>query len=413
MNGKHSFNCEYAGYPSFFNDLSEESQDISLNHLTSKLITMDSSIPFMDTHVYATRAWHRVIHKEIDPRHIRPYLGWRSLKVVKRTLTRTTQMARMCIRYPLRCHVKLRLPHMNVSRLDETFSTDPFFANVKSLQHLYLGAQVFYGTKSHTIFIYGFRKKGEFPKLYRDFIREHGAPSALRRDNAREEQSEEVLDINRDLFIKDEYTEPYNPQQNPVETGAIRYIKEQVMKVLDQSGAPESTWYYAAQYVADIHNICSDSTLPDAMTPMQYLTGTTPDISAYLQFTFWQPVLYLDHEAIWPTTNERSGRWLGVAQGIGDALTFWIMDDQSKQVFAQSVVCPLKGNLRVKWDPTFASTPSRHTAQNGGIRCLQSHLETVFWPVLWTNMMKWNQILLQIIPILHQRQHQHHSKSHH
>lgn len=120
-------------------------------------------------------------------------------------------MARMSIRYPLKRHIKSRLPHMNVCRMDETFSTDPFFANVKSIYHGYLGAQVFYGTKSHTIFIYGFRKKGEFPKLYRDFIREHGAPSALRRDNAKEEQSKEVLDINRELFIKDQYTEPYHP----------------------------------------------------------------------------------------------------------------------------------------------------------------------------------------------------------
>ena len=115
---------------------------------------------------------------------------------------------------------------MNVTRIDETFSTDPFFANVKSVYHQYIGAQVFYGTKSHTIFIYGFRKKGEFPKLYRDFIREHGAPSTLRRDNAKEEQGEEVIEINRELLIKDQYTEPYHPQQNPVESGAIRYIKD-------------------------------------------------------------------------------------------------------------------------------------------------------------------------------------------
>ena len=164
-------------------------------------------------------------------------------------------MAKMTFKHPLSRHIKPRWPHMNVTRNDETFSADPFFANVKSIYHGYVGAQVFYGTKSHTIFIYGLRKKGEFPKLYRDFIREHGAPSTLRRDNAREEQFEEVTEINRELLIKDEFTEPHHPQQNPVETGAIRYIKNQVLKVLDNSGAPESAWYFAAQYVADIHNI--------------------------------------------------------------------------------------------------------------------------------------------------------------
>ena len=95
MTGQHSFNCEYAGYPSSFNDFSE---DVTINSLNF----LDSKEPIMNTNVLATRAWHRVIHKEIDPRHLRPYLGWRSLRVVKKTLARTTQMARMSIRYPLR-----------------------------------------------------------------------------------------------------------------------------------------------------------------------------------------------------------------------------------------------------------------------------------------------------------------------
>jgi hypothetical protein len=34
--------------------------------------------------------------------------------------------------------------------------------------------------------------------------------------------------------------------------------------------------------------------LPDQMTPKQYHTGVTPDISPWLQFTFWQPILFLD-----------------------------------------------------------------------------------------------------------------------
>ncbi len=76
---------------------------------------------------------------------------------------------------------------------------------------------MFYGVKSHTIYIYGFKSKGEFPRIYRDFIREHGAPSALRRDNAKEEGSDMVQEISREFMIKDQFTEPYHPQQNPVE----------------------------------------------------------------------------------------------------------------------------------------------------------------------------------------------------
>ena len=101
------------------------------------------------------------------------------------------------------------------------------------------------------------------------------------------------------------------------------------------------------------------------MAPLQYLKGVTPDISAYLQFTFWQPVLYLDHESEWPSSKERSGRWIGLAQGIGDLLTYWILDDQSKHILARSVVRPFKDNLWVKWDPTLMDG-NRQTAKIGG-----------------------------------------------
>ena len=143
----------------------------------------------------------------------------------------------MIIRYPLRRHIKSRFPHLNVTKLDEVVSTDPLFANCKSIYHGFTAAQVFFGTKSHFIFIYGIKSKGEFPQAYRDFIRDHGAPSALRRDNAKEEQSELVKDINREFMVKDQYTEPYHPQQNPVESSAIRYIKSQVSVLLDRIGA--------------------------------------------------------------------------------------------------------------------------------------------------------------------------------
>ena len=77
-----------------------------------------------------------------------------------------------------------------------------------------------------------------------------------------------------------------------MESNAIWYLKGQVHVLLDRTGAPDSVWYMAAHYVADKQNICSDPNLPNEMTPLQYQQGVTPDISVYLQFTFWQPILY-------------------------------------------------------------------------------------------------------------------------
>ena len=55
-----------------------------------------------------------------------------------------------------------------------------------------------------------------------------------------------------------------------------------------------------------------------------------------------------------------------MAENIGDFLTYWIFDDQSRQVLARSVVRPFNRNKRVKWDPLFARMPIRETAQIGG-----------------------------------------------
>ena len=61
-----------------------------------------ASQPILDTQILATRTWHRVIYKGIDPSLLRPYLGYKPLDVIKKSLTKTTQMARMIIKHPMR-----------------------------------------------------------------------------------------------------------------------------------------------------------------------------------------------------------------------------------------------------------------------------------------------------------------------
>ena len=139
------------------------------------------------------KPWQRVVYEHTEPERLRKFLGYRPTEIIKATLKHTTQLAKTSITYPLQRHFKARNPFSNVHRLDEVVSTDPIFANCPSIDNKFTGAQVYFGLQSHCINVYGFKSKGEFPKNYKDFIREHGAPSTLRRDNAKEEQSEEVL----------------------------------------------------------------------------------------------------------------------------------------------------------------------------------------------------------------------------
>ena len=146
-----------------------------------------------------TASWHRVIHHKLDPKILQPYLGYAPIDRIKDTLKRSTQLAKMTIRFPLQRHQKSRFSFLRSNKLEETVSTDWKFANCKSIGHGHTGMQVFFGLKSRCINVYGGKSKSEFPDLYRDFIRDHGAPSSLRRDNALEEQSQKVDAIHREL----------------------------------------------------------------------------------------------------------------------------------------------------------------------------------------------------------------------
>ena len=131
--------------------------------------------------VYTTviKPWHRVLYQSLDPTSLQKYFAWRPVEVIRKTLEHTTQLATSNIRYPMRRHFKSRNPFANVHHLDETVSTDPIFANCRSIDSHYTGAQIYYGLKSKHIDVYGIKSKGEFPNTYRDFIREQGAPSSL------------------------------------------------------------------------------------------------------------------------------------------------------------------------------------------------------------------------------------------
>ena len=187
----------------------------------------------------------------------------------------------------------------------------------------------------------------------------------MRWDNAKEEQSGEVEDIQRQFIIKDEFSEPYNQHQNPVEGGAIKWLKHAVHQLLDRVGAPDCLWELALNYLAYVHNHTYNPIIQ--MTPHQFRHGETPDISPLLQFSFYERVLFLDHEKNWPSSPERSGRRVGIAENVGDAMTFWILDDQSKQILARSVVRPYDDNYRVKWDHALTRQMTKEpTAHHGG-----------------------------------------------
>src|SRR6476660_567171 len=80
------------GYPAMLNHMSHVSHNDSNNdydrhndrHNDFDMSSVTS--PVIEFHILAPSTWHRVIHKDIPPKLLRPYLGWRPLSVVRKTL---------------------------------------------------------------------------------------------------------------------------------------------------------------------------------------------------------------------------------------------------------------------------------------------------------------------------------------
>ena len=199
------------------------------------------------------------------------------------------------------------------------------------------------------------KTESEGPDALDDFGRFEGIPSIIRSDNSKMQRyGKRFLTRLREWVCGAEFTEPHHPQQNPAELRVCRWLKEGIKILRMRTGAPRYVWLWAAKYLADIHNITADETL-DWKTPWSKRKGETPDISAFLQFKFYERIYFLDPKMKFPETKERTGYWLGVAHNVGDSLTYVILTADTRQIIERSVIRsaenPKTRNNTLKFDP--------------------------------------------------------------
>ncbi len=70
--------------------------------------------------------------------------------------------------------------------------------------------------------------------------------------------SHRVRQIHRDLVIADQWTEPHSPWQNPAELNGVKYLKSHAQVLLDRTGAPDTLWFLAQDYLAHVHNLSAN-----------------------------------------------------------------------------------------------------------------------------------------------------------
>ena len=169
-------------------------------------------------------------------------------------------------------------------------------------------------------------------------------------DNAKSEISKTIQDILRHFTIGHYRSEPHQQNQHPAER-RVQDIKKHTNILLDRTGSPPDTWLLCMLYVIDLHNHMASSSTTGPITPIQKAFGYVPDISKFLNFHWWQRVLYKHDTAKFPSqTYEGIGRFVGIANNVGDVLTYNILTDDTQQVITRSLVWaldPANPNIRV------------------------------------------------------------------
>jgi len=249
------------------------------------------------------------------------------------TLNTTTQLVVHNLSSPLSQRVRTRQSQLHHPRLACRLYSDTLFSDQKSL----LGntcAQAFLAGSCGFSAIYGMPTKGEAgDKLY-TFITTYGIPEELTTDGAKEEMLGTCNAVRKKYLIHQTITEPHTPQQNKTEI-EIKALKRHYRCLMHNHAVPETLWDFGLKHAARIRSHVARDSL-NGRTPLELLTGQTPDISEIMHFGFYDWIKYYD-PAAFPSKREFLGRWLGPADHVGQALCFYILKDNG-QVIARSTV---------------------------------------------------------------------------
>ena len=262
---------------------------------------------------------------------IAPYLLHPGNTTVMKTLEATSQLGKMVTKLPLQSHTKSRNPLLNTPRLNESYATDTWFSGAQSYEG-YSCCQLFAGINSSRVKLYGMRTESNGPSALLDFLRQVGAPISIRRDNSKMQVSHLWQEYMRRYNVADEFTEPYNPQQNPAER-EIGQIKTIMERTFNDTGCDAKAWYRLACHVADVRNNTARERL-EWRTPEEKATGHTTDITGLLLFKFWEDVYYYEPKL----GKELFGKWCGRAENYGDDLSYWILKTDTEELIVRATV---------------------------------------------------------------------------
>jgi hypothetical protein len=200
----------------------------------------------------------------------------------------------------------------HVKILNGKFATDTAYGKLKSLRGN-VGSQIY----SHKCV---FKASYPIPKVdgnnigdtLTQFISDYGAPEHITFDGSSVQAKPKTrfMDTIRKYEIKYHISGPRRPNENPAEHG-IHEVKKQWYRIILKKKVPARRWDYGFAWVCETENICANlSKYAEGQTPLEIITGETPDITEYLDFEFYDWVQYRTNAGL---GEVESSRWIGVS----------------------------------------------------------------------------------------------------
>ena len=255
----------------------------------------------------------------------------RAHQTLRATLQRGTRSAILPIGRRYRADRQFR-----VKRLDGKFATDTLWAKTKSLRGN-VATQIYSNKNGFSVAYHMTKANNEnVGHSLQSFVNDYGAPEHLTYDGAAVQVGRKTIfqAAIRKYEIKTHVSGPRRPNENPAE-GAIREIKRRWYRLKEKKNIPERLWDFGIEYICETGNLTVNSSRYSKIrVPLECITGETPDISEYIDFGFYDWVLFRTNAGLGPA---EIGRWLGVSHRVGQLMSYWILPESGIPVSCSTV----------------------------------------------------------------------------
>ena len=98
---------------------------------------------------------------------------------------------------------------------------------------------------------------------------------------------------------------------------------------------PKRLWDYGLRWTCDVmQRTSTEARSANGRSPLEIITGNTPDISEFLDFGFYDWCWYSDAFGMAET---KLGLWLGVSHRVGSLMSYWLLTDKCKVIWRTTV----------------------------------------------------------------------------